>query len=433
MRSRVFRSEDRAHQSTTIYNSRNRQMFPSSRVRRLSCVLLVSCVVFGLPHEMFAADLRALEAKLVDKIGAATGPGVIALQVDNRSSISSSEIEAIRHRLVSSLANFGIRVWDPDQAAAVVKVTFSENLQSYVWVAEIHQGTNEPALIMLSAPRPEPAPTAPNAFPLMLRVTPLISSPDAILDAAVLEGNPRRVLVLGAASVTIYEFKDNRWMPAQALAISHKNPFPRDLRGRLVIRNDHLFDAYLPGLFCRSANAPSLTMNCSASDDPWPLQTQDFGVSAFFSPARNFFTGALAPGIGKQKATPPFYSAAAVPRDKYALWILAGVDGQLRLLDGINQQVLPKLRWGSDIAGMHADCRNAGQVLATSASDENPDWVQAFEFPDREPIAVSQKVNFTGTVTALWPGYDGKTAVAIYRDSESGNYDAVQLTVTCSQ
>ena len=125
-----MRSEASAHQSPTIYNSRNRQMFPSSRVRRLSCVLLVSCIVLGLPHDLFSADLRALEAKLVEKIGAATGPGVIALQLDNRSSISSSEIEAVRHRLISGLANFGIRVWDPDQAAAVVKVTFSENLQS---------------------------------------------------------------------------------------------------------------------------------------------------------------------------------------------------------------------------------------------------------------------------------------------------------------
>jgi hypothetical protein len=411
--------------SLGIYNSRNPEMFPSC-LRWLACLLL-------LLRCAFASDWRIPEAQLAEKIAAITGPGVIALNLDNRSSISSADIDSIRHRLVNDLGGHGIRVWDPDQAAAVIAVTFSENLQSYVWVAEVHQGTAEPVLIMLSTPRPETAPNAQNAFPLVLRATPLISSPDAILDLAVVEGNPRRVLALSATSVTIYDFKDNRWIQAQALPVTHSKPFPRDLRGRVVLRSDHLFDAYLPGVFCRSANSSPLTMNCSASDDPWPLQTQDFGVSAFFSPARNFFTGALAPGIGKQKAAPPFYAAAAVPGDKYALWIFAGVDGQLHLFDGINQQTLPKVRWGSDIAGIHADCRPAWQVIATSAGDENQDALQAFEFPDREPVAVSQKMNLNGEVTALWPAHDGKTVVAVYRDAENGNYEAVQLTLTCSQ
>ena len=411
--------------SLGIYNSRNPEMFPSCLRWLASVLLLLQCA--------FASDWRIPEAQLADKIAAITGPGVIALNLDNRSSISSADIDSIRHRLVSDLGEHGIRVWDPDQAAAIVAITFSENLQSYVWVAEVHQGTAEPVLIMLSTPRPETAPNAQNAFPLVLRATPLIFSPDPILDLAVVEGNPRRVLALSATSVTIYDFKDNRWIQAQAFPFTHSKPFPRDLRGRLVLRSDHLFDAFLPGVFCRSANSSPLTMNCSGSDDPWPLQTQDFGASAFFSPARNFFTGALAPGIGKQKAAPPFYAVAAVPRDKYALWIFAGVDGQLHLLDGINQQTLPKVRWGSDIAGIHADCRSAWQIIATSAGDEGQDSLQAFEFPDREPVAVSQKMNLNGEVTALWPAHDGKTAVAVYRDAENGNYEAVQLTLTCSQ
>ena len=105
----------------------------------------------------------------------------------------------------------------------------------------------------------------------------------------------------------------------------------------------------------------------------------------------------------------------------------------MHLLDGINQQTLPKVRWGSDIAGIHADCRSAWQIIATSAGDEGQDSLQAFEFPDREPVAVSQKMNLNGEVTALWPAHDGKTAVAVYRDAENGNYEAVQLTLTCSQ
>lgn len=409
-----------------LYNSLNLQMFPS-RVRWLPCVVLIFC------SGVLALDWRAPEAQLAEKIAAVTGPGVIALEVNNRSSIGAAEVESIRRGIISDLGTSGIRVWDPDQAAAVVKITLSENLQNYIWVAEVQQGTAEPSVLMISIPRPDLAVNAQNAFPLALHMTPLISSPDPILDAVVLEGNPRRVVALGASAVIIYEFKDNRWVQGQSLAINHEHPFPRDLLGRIVLRSDHPFDAYLPGLACRSANASPLTMNCSRNDDPWPLQTPDFGVSAFFSPTRNFFTGALAPGIGKQKAAPPFYSAAALPRDKYALWIFEGTDGQLHLLDGINEQIAPKIRWGSDLAATHADCRPGWQVLATSPGSDVGDWIQGFELPDREPAAVSQKLAVNGNVTALWTAPDGKSAVAVYRDLDSGDYEAVQLTLTCNQ
>jgi hypothetical protein len=174
-------------------------------------------------------------------------------------------------------------------------------------------------------------------------------------------------------------------------------------------------------------------LDCSPSDDPWPLQTPEFGLSAFFSPARNFFTGAIVPGIGKQRLAPPFYSAAAIPRANYTLWILSGVDGGLHLLDGINQQTLGKIHWGSEIAGIRTPCRQGWQVVASSAENDAQGSLQAFDFPDREPVAVSQKLNLNGTMTGLWTAGDGNSATAVYRDSESGNYEAVQLTVTCGQ
>ena len=409
-----------------VYNSPNPKML-LSRWRWLCSVLILAS------QPALASDFRAPESQLAEKIAAITGPGVIALDITNRSSISSAEVESIRRTLISDLGSAGVRVWNPDQAAAVAKVTFSENLQNYIWVAQIQQGTSEPNVLIISSPRPDYALSPQNALPLTLHATPLISSPEPILDAAVLEGNPRRVLALGTNAVTVYDYKDNHWVADQSLAISHPNSFPRDPRGRIVLQTDHLFDAYLPGLVCHSNNAAPLTINCQASDDPWPLQTHDFAVSAFFAPTRNFFTGALAPGIGKQNAAPPFYSAAAVPRDKYALWIFAGIDGQLHLLDGINQQSAGKIRWGSDIAGMHADCRPSWQVLATSATDENSDSLQAFEFPDREPVAVTQKIAVNGKVTALWSAQKGDSAIAVYRDSTGGNYEAIQLNLTCTQ
>jgi hypothetical protein len=411
-----------------VYNARNPEMFcSSSRVRWAWCLLLLfSPVARG-------ADWRRPEAQLAEKIVVITGPGVVALELTNHSSITPSEADQIRRGLTATLANSGVRVLEPDQAAATVQVTLSESFQNYVWVAEIQQGTNEAGVAIVATPRPDSAISTQSVPPLTLHATQLVSQPEPILDAAILEGNPPRMLVLGENAVTVYEFKDGHWVPGQPLAINHDRPLPRDVHGRIILRKDHLFDAYLPELICRSTNTSPLALTCSRSDDPWPLQTEDFGVSGFFAPERNFFTGALVPGIGQQKSAPAFYSAAALSRGKYALWIFAGVDGQLHLLDGMNHQIEANIHWGSDLAGVHAACRQDWQVLATSAGSGADDSIQAFEFADREPAAVSQALPVNGNVTALWTARNGDSATAVFRDSETGNYEAVQLTLTCGQ
>jgi len=417
------------HSTTGIYNSRNPGMHLPSRARLACCVI----TLFAFPLMARAADWQPLIAQLSGKISAATGPGVIALDITNRSTISAADVEAIRRELTSSLANSGVRVWQPEQAAGIVKITLSESLQNYVWVAEVQLGVNEHPVVIVSMPRPESATNAQNAPPLALRTTTLLSQADPILDVVIIEGSPRRMLVLGVSAITPYEFRDSRWIAGSPLAITHERPLPRDIRGRLVLRKDHLFDAYLPGLVCHSTNAAPLGVNCAHSDDPWPLQTEEPHVSAFYAPARNFFTGALVPGIGQQKSAPPFYSAASVPREKYALWIFVGVDGQLRLLDGINQQSLPKIHWGSDITSIHAPCRAGSQVLATSSENGSTDIIQAFEFPDREPVAVSQKLELNGSVTALWTAENGEAATLVFHDADKGDYEAVLLNFACGQ
>jgi hypothetical protein len=414
---------------TAVYNSRNPRMLHSPKRLRWACCLLLLVAQFAR-----ATDWRRPVTQLAEKISATTGPGVIALDVTNSSSLGSAEVEQIRRGLTEALANSGVRISLPDQAAATMHVTLSESLQNYVWVAEIRQGANDASVAIVSTPRPpDSAIKAPSALPLTLHATQLVSQPYPILDAAILEGDPRRMLVLGENAVTVFEFKDGGWQQGQSLAVNHDRPFPRDVRGRIFTRKDHLFDAYLPGLICHSTNASPLALNCLHNDDPWPLQTEDAGVSAFFAPARNFFTGALVPGIGQQKSAPAFYSAAALPRGKYALWIFSGVDGQIHLLDGMTHQIAGNAHWGSDLAGVRAACRQDFQVLATSAENGSNDSVQAFEFPDRQPVAVSAPLPLNGTITALWTSRPGDSAIAVVRDSDSGNYEAVQLTLTCGQ
>ena len=414
-----------------VYNARNQDMLTlPSRFCRAVCFLALTLMYVPL---ILAGDWHGSEEQLARKIAGATGPGAIALEVVNRSSLARPDLEVIRRGLLAELAALGVRPVNADQAAATVEVTLSENLQNYVWVAEIHQGNNEATVVMVSAPRSGPVAVERPAAALTIRKTLLWTDESRILDVGLINGTPQQMIVLEPESVMLAKFQDGHWQQERSLPLSHSRPWPRDLRGRLILRKDHLFDAYLPGVFCRSTSTPPLDLNCYESDDPWPLGTAESGLSAFFAPARNFFTGALAPGIQKQTTLKPFYSAAALPRDRYTLWIFATLDGQVHLMDGVTDQSLGKLEWGSDIASVRSSCGLGWQVLVTGNDATVADTVRAFEIADREPVAVSLPAEFKGRVTALWADWDGTGAIAVSQNPETGRYEAYRLSIPCGQ
>jgi hypothetical protein len=417
--------------SGTVHNAVYR-----GRIRRM---LPVGALVLGsfltgllLAPVAGAADWRAPEEQLAGKIVAVTGPGALALDVVNRSSLNPSDTETIRRGLLAELTSLGGRIVNADEAAATVEVSVTEDLENYVWVAQIRQGTNPPAVVMVSTPRHGVLVASRESPALLLRKSLLWSQDARILDVAVINSNPPHMIVLDPGAATLYKLQDNRWQPEPSLPIAHLHPWPRDLRGRLILRPDHLFDAYLPGVFCRSSGSAPVTLDCYQSDDPWPLRTGPMGLNAFFASTRNYFTGALAPGIGKKTTAPPFYSAAPVPRDQYTVWLFSGVDGQLHLLDGVGEQAA-RLDWGSDIASLHSHCGSGWQVLATSAGSGPDDAVRVFEVPDREPVAAGEPVEFSGVITALWPESDGSGAVAVAHNPVTEKYEAFRISIACGQ
>lgn len=413
---------------SAIYNARISQM-PTSRSRfaRVACSL--SLMLLLAANATGAENWASAEEQLAAKIASVTGPGTAFVDFANRSSLTRAQSDDIRRGLLTALANRGVRFASADQATANVKVTFSEDLQHYLWVAEVHQSSNESAVVMISLLRPETQFTAHEASPLVIRKALLWSQPDRILDVAVIDGNPAHMAVLDGNGVNIYKLQDTRWQPEQSLPVTHSRPWPRDLRGRLVLRKDHLFDAFLPGLFCSSTAKLPLALACYESDDPWPLGTEQFVLNAFFAPTRNYFTGALAPGIGKQTTAPAFYSAAPIPRDKYISWLFTIVDGHVHLLDGITDQSAGKLGWGSDIAALRSNCGSGWQIIATRSGSGSNDSIRAYEFPDRDPVAMSQPIEFDGALTAVWTESNGNSAIAV--SQSSGRYEAFRLSIDC--
>lgn len=177
-----------------------------------------------------------------------------------------------------------------------------------------------------------------------------------------------------------------------------------------------------------------LAIACRDGDDPWPLAAGESKQSAFFAPTRNFFTGGLAPGIGKQASVAPFFSAVPLPRKGYTLWAFAGVDRRLHLHDGVNELVVAAAGWGSAIAAVKSGCGTGWQVLASGEQDwRSQDTVRAVEIADREPAVVSQPLELPGPVTEMWTAADGRSVTAIVRNLRSGRYEAYTLSIACSQ
>jgi hypothetical protein len=428
------------------YNSRIHSEIPSrkhSRMRGIpaphpswfaSSLWLVLSLLSAVPAH--AQNWAGAEQQLAARMVSAAGPKTMALEVVNRSSLSAAITDEIRRNLLTQLAVLGVRFVGPEQAATSARVSLSEDLQSYVWIAEIRQGANSPSVVMVSLPRSGPLSAEPEAAAMELRRIPLWSQPDRILDVAVIDGNPSRMFVLDGNGVISYRLQDGRWQAEQSFPIVHSRPWPRDLRGRLILirDKDHLFDVYLPGVRCRgSAGGVPSAMMCYDSDDPWPIGTDLFSLNAAFTSPRNFFSGALLPGAGRQNTAPAFYSAAAVPREQTTSWLLAGVDGQVHLIDGNTDQVLKKFNWGSDVAGMRSGCGSGWQILATAAGEGRSDGVRAFEVAGRETVAASAPLDINGAITALWAESSGTGAVAVAHNLETERYEAFRLTIACGR
>lgn len=417
-------------------------------------VLVLVLVLIGtLVIPAVAVDWSVPEQQLSRKIVAVTGNFPVAVQFENRSSIGRRDSEIIENGLRSTLETVGVRWGDAEHATASVTITLSENLTSYVWVAQITKAGGETAVAMVSIPRPAGTTAALDSVPLSLRKTLLWSQATPILDVAVLEenGTPTRIAALDPEKISVYRMQGGKWIEEQSSAIVHTKPWPRDLRGRLVAARDH-WEAYLPGVVCRSPGS-ALNLNCSDRDDPWPLFAPGLSATstpvfpnagsasaapaavpqeqAFFSSARNFFNGTLTPAVSSM-SPPKFYSAAALPHNQAVLWLFAGMDEHVHIFDGGPERVI-KLNWGSDVTSVKTSCGAGSQVLASSTGEGAGDSVRAYEFPDRDPVAVSAAVDFPGPISALWTEARGDTAVVVAKDLETGSYEAYRVAVACSQ
>jgi hypothetical protein len=407
----------------TGYNSPQRM---NSNVRLL--LILVALLVGIRVRASSAWD--APSAEMAKQIVTVTGPGTLSLAIKNRSSISTDEILAIRQALERELRSAGVTV-RAQSSNVEVRLTLSQNVKGWLWVAEIQEDA-ELRVAMLQLPATTSGTTTAPSPRMVLQDKLLLRQAEQILDLAYLTiANQPNLVVLEPGQIRLYLADGSGWKLKQSFDVAHGNPFPRDVRGRIAPSGDHLFNAYLPGVLCTATkmeDAGVIAVACMDSDDPWPLSTQ----KAFFNSARNYFTGALAPGYGAK--LPQFYSATEVKRNVATALLLVDLGGQAHLFEGGTYRNITGARdWGSDIAVVGSECGAGSQILASAAGWPVADSLRAYEISGHELTPVSAALGFEGSITALWQSNDGTSATAVVRNPQDGQYEAHSVTINCGR
>jgi hypothetical protein len=416
---------------------------PQRMTSRPRFVLLAALLICWLPAPL-PSQARTPSpwdqpaADLAHQIAAITGPGPTRLVIRNSSSLANAEIPAIRILLERDLRSFGVIAGSND-SATTVRVTLSQNSQGGLWVAEVLEGT-ESRVAMLPVTLGGSTPAAASAA-ITLRRTLLVTEPDPVLDAAVLGDRlivlePERILVYPSAAAARSTAADAGVSESQIYPIEHTRPFPRDLRGRIFPAQDHLFDAYLPGVLCTGSNAGAqIAVSCADSDDPWPITAAQ---RAFYNAMRDYFTGVLAPGYGMDLV--PFYNAADLPRPAGSAMLLNPVSGGVLIVENAAAKpVSGTSDWGSDFAVIRSGCGAGAQVLVSgSGAAASGDSLRAFEISGREAVPVSAPLPVDGAITAISPASDagavttGAAATIIVRRDAPLRYEASHVAALCN-
>ena len=381
---------------------------------------VLSALLILLPWDARAADdMAGAVRELARKTVALAGRGEpVSVSWRNVSSLTSGDFNQVRMAFDAALRDAGGRSVEKDDGNADLRLTVSGNSSQFLLVEEVRKG-DERQVWIASWKRTTPA----SGSTLTLEKKLVWEQEEQILDVVPLGPG---VLVLSPSRITL-----RTEGATQSLPVPSPRPWPRDLRGHLRV-NGGGFKAYLPGVACSGAVAPTLTMDCHPSDEPWTLDVGARGMLlASFAAGRNYFDGRLSTATGVHKTLAPFFSAASAEEGGRTYWLVAMVDGRTQILDAALEPLGSVASWGSDLVGTEANCGGGSQTLATKAGDaREADAVRAFGLVNQTPVPLSAPLELPGPITAFW-SLGGSAALAVVSDLTTGHYQAYVVTVNC--
>jgi hypothetical protein len=432
----------------------NARYNPPQRIMVKMCWAVVVAALACVTPAARAATWEQPAAELAKQIAALSGPGAVKLTIRNESGLAAVEVPAIQRLIERDLRGFGV-VAGGKESATLIRVTLSENLQGGLWVAEVVEGTEtRVTMLRVNLGGATSASGPPN---LVVQRALMITQSDPVLDAQIFTvGTLTRLVVLEPEQIMTFVRSSaglafagtpagGGWVQDQRFAIAHTRSLPRDVRGELVPAQDHLFDAYLPGVQCAGTNTGAqIAVTCADSDDPWPVSGPvgnqvagsvggPTGVPqrAFYNAMRDFFTGVLAPGYGMD--LPPFYQASDIPRPTGTGLLLNTVDGRLLLIENNTLKPIAGTNdWGSDFAVLRSECGSGVQVLVSgSGAAAVGDSLRAYEVAGREAVAVSPPLPVEGAVMAIHAENNGTGATVIVRRDAPLRYEVWNGSALC--
>jgi hypothetical protein len=379
--------------------------------------------------------------ELAKKIVALTGPRqTFALAVRNLSSLSDSEVAAVRLALEAEMPAAGLSLAANPDAAPELRITLSENLQGLLWVAEIPRDDAH-EVAMVSVPKTAaPSPSATTQM-FVLQSKLIWEQGEPILDFALLDqGSPgvgQRLLVLGSTKMSLYHADNGRLQLQQSAPLPALTNPARDPRGYLVLRDDH-FLLSLAGNLCRGVVDQMLNVTCwnQSQDVPRQYVEELHWLELGIVPGRNFFRQRFQVQGSEVQRESLFSSAAGWVEAGEPLRFDVGLDGVARLYR-LNADQAPAASfsgWGSQLTGISSHCGRERQLLVTRPGDWTElDAVQAFDVVGTQAVVVSSPLEFPGPVKELWPGKTFMTALAIVQNLKTSRYEAYTLTLSCGR
>ena len=196
----------------------------------------------------------------------------------NISSLSPSDTTAARQALESELMQRHFRLV-PQTSAPVsdatmqVRVTFSEGVEGFAWVAEIRPGNgsdNERQVAIVGVPKPTSQVSRAAQDSLTLERKLVWEQPDMFVDFATLPqsgGANSTLLILEPGRLMFYRSgfgkADPQWQLWQTVAVAHSSTRTRDVVGRIDIASQQIS---LPGVECGGDLQQPQSVKCAPAN-----------------------------------------------------------------------------------------------------------------------------------------------------------------------
>ncbi len=387
--------------------------------------------------------------QLADKIAADVSPtrSLTLFLRENDSSVSAPAAATLVRALIRALGQHNFRVIQAEEPETLIDLTISEGAEGPVFTAEIlrnYQDGAAPLIAMVALPKPAASASMQGAAPLILRRKFIFAQTARFLDfmmpdpAGVPEG---RLVLLEPDQVEYFRNEQAQWLLDKSIPVRSRFPLSRDPRG-LIATDDEGIHMYLPHDTCSGSGDGRTDLGCSPSvrvkspaayslAPSWPIfGDESQRTAAPYAFDRNYFQRLAARFGDVIGDLPAFYSAAA--KGKERAWILAELDGKVRLYDEDSSPSATFSNWGDGIVSVAADCDPAWLLLVTGNGDWSVrDTVRIYEVSDHQVATVGQPLEFPGPILALWPSDDGKSARVVSRNLQAGMYEASIVSVSC--